>query len=58
MELDLKDEVALVAAASKGLGKAVAMGLAQEGTRVTICARGAGTLNATAQEIEAAHGHR
>jgi 3-oxoacyl-[acyl-carrier protein] reductase len=56
MDLGLKDKVALVTAASKGLGKAVAMGLAREGARVAICARGEEALNATAQEIEAASG--
>lgn len=56
MDLGLKDKVALVAAASKGLGKAVAMGLAREGAKVAICARGEETMKATAQEIEAATG--
>ena len=31
MDLGIKDQVALVAAASKGLGKAAAMALAKEG---------------------------
>ncbi|MFQ6014404.1 MAG: SDR family oxidoreductase [Anaerolineae bacterium] len=51
MELGLKDRVAIVAASSKGLGKAIAKGLAVEGAKVAICARGKGTLEATAQEI-------
>ncbi len=51
MELGLKDRVAIVAAASKGLGKAVAFGLAREGARLALCARGEETLNATAEEI-------
>jgi 3-oxoacyl-[acyl-carrier protein] reductase len=45
----------MVAAASKGLGKACAMALAQEGCRVSICARSADALNAARAEI-AAHG--
>ncbi len=53
MDLGLKGKVALVAAASKGLGKAVAMELAGEGARVAICARGEDTLRATADEIGA-----
>lgn len=53
MDLGLDGKVALVSAASKGLGKAVAMRLAQEGAQVVICARGAEALNATAAEIEA-----
>jgi 3-oxoacyl-[acyl-carrier protein] reductase len=39
MELGLKGQVALVAAASKGLGKAAARAMAAEGARVAICAR-------------------
>lgn len=47
MDLGLKDKVALVAAASKGLGYGVARALANEGAHVSICSR-------TASEIEAA----
>jgi 3-oxoacyl-[acyl-carrier protein] reductase len=39
MDLELKDKVAMVSAASKGLGKACAQSLAREGARVSICAR-------------------
>jgi 3-oxoacyl-[acyl-carrier protein] reductase len=39
MKLNLENKIALVCAASKGLGKAVAMGLQEEGARVAICAR-------------------
>ncbi len=56
MDLGLQDKTALVAASSKGLGKAIAWGLAAEGASVTICARGEETLRATAAEIEAATG--
>jgi len=56
MDLGLKDKVALVAAASKGLGKAAALELAREGARLAICARGEGALRATAAEIEQATG--
>lgn len=56
MDLGLKDRVALVAASSKGIGKAIANGLAAEGTRLSLCARGAEKLDATAQELRAAHG--
>jgi 3-oxoacyl-[acyl-carrier protein] reductase len=51
MELGLKDKVAVVGASSKGLGRAIALGLAEEGAKVTICARNAETLEATATEI-------
>ena len=51
MDLGLKDKVAVVGASSKGLGRAIALGLAEEGAQVTICARDADTLEATATEI-------
>ncbi|OGO17542.1 MAG: 3-oxoacyl-ACP reductase [Chloroflexi bacterium RBG_16_48_8] len=50
MDLGLKDQVALVTAASRGLGKAAAMALAQEGAKVSICARSQ-DLEHTADEI-------
>lgn len=53
MDLGLNDKVALVTAASSGLGKAVALRLAQEGAHVSICARGKDQLNRTASEIKA-----
>ena len=56
MDLGLKDKVAIVLAASKGLGRASAAALAAEGARVTIGARNASTLERTAQEIERASG--
>ncbi len=51
MDLGLKDRVAIVAASSQGLGKAVALGLAREGARLALCARTGTTLEATAEEI-------
>ncbi len=56
MDLGLKGKVAIVAAASKGLGKAVARELAQEGARIAICARDAQQLERTAGEIRQATG--
>jgi 3-oxoacyl-[acyl-carrier protein] reductase len=56
MDLGLKDRVALVAAASQGLGKAVALGLAREGVKLAICARTESTLRETAAEIRAQTG--
>jgi len=56
MDLGLKDRVAIVTASSKGLGKAVASGLAFEGARVVICARGEERLVKTAEEIGALAG--
>jgi 3-oxoacyl-[acyl-carrier protein] reductase len=51
MDLGLKERVAIVAASSQGLGKAVAMGLAKEGARLALCARTEATLIVTAAEI-------
>ena len=51
MELGLRDRVAIVAAASQGLGKAVALGLAREGARVTIFSRDEGQIRAAGDEI-------
>ena len=56
MELGLKDKIALVAGASKGLGKTIALGLAKEGAKVAICARHKDALKATAKEIESISG--
>ena len=51
MDLGLKGKVALVAASSKGLGKASALALAREGARVTLCARTEADLDAAAEQI-------
>jgi 3-oxoacyl-[acyl-carrier protein] reductase len=56
MDLGLKDRVAIVAAASQGLGKACALELAREGARVMLCARHHEQLAATAGELQAATG--
>lgn len=52
MELGLKNKVAFVAASSQGLGKSVALELAQEGAKVIINGRFKESLEATKQEIE------
>ena len=54
MDLGLRGKVALVAAASRGLGKATAQAFANEGARVVIAARGEATLVEAAQEIRRA----
>lgn len=51
MNLGLNGKVALVAASSKGLGRASALALAREGARVTICSRTKADLEAAAEEI-------
>ena len=53
MDLGLKGRTALVTAASRGFGKAVALQLAAEGARVAICARGESDLEEAAEEIKA-----
>src|SRR5436309_7029220 len=52
MDLGLKDKVALVAAASRGLGRAIAEELAAEGAALILCARGADALNRVSEQIE------
>ena len=54
MDLGLRGKVALVAAASQGMGQAAAMALAREGCRIAICARTRGPLNETAEAIRKA----
>ncbi len=51
MDLGLKGRVAMVSAASKGLGKACALALAQEGCRLSICSRNADSLEKARAEI-------
>src|SRR5882757_87659 len=53
MDLGLRGRVAIVAAESKGLGRAVAEELAQEGAHVAICSREAKSIEGTAIEIQA-----
>ncbi len=53
MDLKLNGRVALVSAASKGLGKAAAWALAREGADLVIAARGEVALAQTAAEIRA-----
>lgn len=58
MDMGISGKVALVAASSKGLGRAVAMGLAAEGVNLVICARNGETLRDTADEIRDQTGAR
>jgi 3-oxoacyl-[acyl-carrier protein] reductase len=53
MDLGLKDCRAFIAGASRGLGKACAKALADEGARIFICSRNAGELSRTAAELGA-----
>jgi 3-oxoacyl-[acyl-carrier protein] reductase len=56
MNLGLTGRAALVTGASKGIGKAIAWALAEEGVRVALLARTAAVLEQTAEEIRAATG--
>lgn len=51
MDLKISDKNALVAASSKGLGKASAYSLAQEGVNLILCARGQTELRETADQL-------
>jgi len=51
MDLGIRDRVAIVAAASKGLGRASAVALAAEGAKVVVCARTAADVSTVADEV-------
>ncbi|MDB4678482.1 SDR family oxidoreductase [bacterium] len=52
MDLGIRNKVAVVIAASRGIGKATALGLAREGCNIAICARGAENLALAHKEAE------
>ena len=56
MDLELTGKVAIVGGASKGLGRACAEVLAQEGAKVVMCSRGQGELQRAAAAIRDATG--
>jgi 3-oxoacyl-[acyl-carrier protein] reductase len=53
MDFGIKGKIALVTAASKGLGRGSAVALAREGCRVAICARTRADIDEAAKEIGA-----
>jgi len=52
MEKRLKGKTAIVSGANRGIGKAIAQRLAEEGGRVVLCARDEKLLHETVREIE------
>lgn len=56
MDLGLKGKVALIAAASRGLGRAVAEEVAREGASLILCARNEKTLSETCESIRQSTG--
>ena len=58
MELGLKGRVAAISGGSKGIGRAIARGLAAEGVNLVLLARGKEQLESTARDIEKASGVR
>ena len=56
MDLGIAGKVALVTASSKGLGRASALALAEEGVKVLICGRTESTLRSTEEAIRAGGG--
>ena len=57
MDFGIRGKLALVTAASKGLGRGSAEALSAEGCRVAICARTRGDVERAAREIGARTGH-
>ncbi len=53
MDLNLRDRAAIVTGGSRGIGRAIALTLADEGVRVAICARGEDALRAVEAELRA-----
>ena len=56
MDLELGGKVAIIGGASKGLGRACALVLAEEGAKVVICSRTKADLDAAADEIRGSTG--
>lgn len=53
MQIDIRDKVIVVTGAGRGIGRALALGLAEEGARVAVLARSLDQAEATVKEIAA-----
>jgi NAD(P)-dependent dehydrogenase (short-subunit alcohol dehydrogenase family) len=58
LELGLEGRVAVITGGSKGIGRAIARGLAAQGVELILLARGMDALEATAEDIRRQHGVR
>ena len=56
MDLGIRNRVAVVTAASRGMGRAIAEALAAEGCKLAICSRDSVAISAAAQAIRDEHG--
>lgn len=52
MDLGLKGKIAMVTGASRGIGRAIALGLVAEGCQVSVCARGQEGVDVLAKDIQ------
>ena len=52
MNLGLKGKVAMVSGASRGIGRAIVLGFADEGCRLSLCARGKEGIDRVTQEVQ------
>ena len=53
MDIDVKGKRVVVAGASRGIGRSIALAFAQAGASVSVCARGPDALEATRRELAA-----
>ena len=56
MDLGIRARTAVVAASSKGMGRAIAQALAAEGAKVAMCSRNSASIGVAAKEIRTATG--
>ena len=55
MDLGLRDKVAVVTGASRGIGRAIAFALASEGVALALCSRSEKEIRETAEKISSLH---